>query len=94
MKRKQFFKQIQESLTDAMREAILDGNDYLEYEKYFGDATLHVRIYEVRLAYGNYITDEDVWVEHLDRNHASPLFEEKVRELMPDWFSIKMEQIA
>ena len=87
----QLMKQIQESLTDAIREAILDGWDWLDHEQYFGDATLHVRIYEVRLAYGSYITDEDVWIEHKDRKHESPMLTKAIREIVPDWFNIKKE---
>ena len=91
MKRKQLMKEIQDSLKSEMREAILDGWDWMDFEQCFGDATVHVKLYEVRLAYGKYILDEDIWIEHLNRRHESPLLEKAVKEILPDWFQIKME---
>lgn len=90
---KKIIMNIVDSVTEAMKDAIESGYDYMNFEKVCGDAAVYVDVREVRLRNGMYIDDIDVCVYHSDGSHQSPRLESAIRSALPDWFDIKREVI-
>lgn len=70
------------------------GDDRMTYEQEVGDAWIDVEVREVRLRNGMLILDIDVAVSHEDTRHHSPLLENAIREVLPDWWKVKEEVLA
>lgn len=90
-KMQEIIKAVADGVLEAMKEAIRDGYDYMNYEKVYGDAAVYVDVREVRLRGGMYIDDMDVCVYHAESGHQSPRLEQAIRSAMPDWFKVKEE---
>ena len=89
----QIIREVADGVLDAMKDAIMSGYDYVNYEKVYGDAAVYVDVREVRLRGGMYIDDTDVCVYHPESGHQSPRLEKAIREAIPNWFKVKEEEV-
>lgn len=89
----QIIREVADGVLDAMKDAIMSGYDYVNYEKVYGDAAVYVDVREVRLRGGMYIDDTDVCVYHAESGHQSPRLEKAIREAIPNWFKVKEEEV-
>ena len=89
----QIIREVADGVLDAMKDAIMSGYDYVNYEKVYGDAAVYVDVREVRLRGGMYIDDTDVCVYHAESGHQSPRLEKAIREAIPNWFKVKDEEV-
>ena len=88
-------KEVQAGVRQKMEETILGGDNRFHYEKEYGDAYVDIEFHEVYC--GAFMIDDwDVHVSHEDAAKESPLLEQALRAVMPDWFKMKedMKQIA
>lgn len=95
-------KKLEKILTDVrkdvvarMEETIIMGGTHFIYEKNYGDAYIGIDFWET-CNFPWLQAEFDVEVSHVDAHKRSPLLEQAIRAVMPDWFEIKerMRQIA
>ena len=87
--------EVRTGVLSEMEETILDGDNRFHYEKEYGDAYVDIEFREVIA--GAYLLDDwDIHVSHEDARKESPVLEQALRAVMPDWFKTKerMEQTA
>ena len=91
MKKSEIIKKIATEVKAEMVDSISQGCDWMVFEQEINGVPVKVEIREVRLRNGYYIDDVDVFIEHDDTSHQSPLLEKAIREALPDWFNVKQE---
>lgn len=84
-------KKVATEVKAEMMDSILQGCDWMVFEQEINGVPVKVEIREVRLKNGYYIDDVDVFIEHDDTSHQSPLLEKAIREALPNWFNVKAE---
>ena len=85
-------KEVQAGVQSKMEDTILDGDNRFHYEKEYGEAYIDIEFHEVYC--GAYVIDDwDVHVSHPDATKESPLLEQALRAVMPDWFKVKDEML-
>ena len=90
-KSERIINQVASGVREEMTDSISQGCDWMTYEREVCGVPVKVEIREVRLRGGYYIDDVDVFVEHDDTSHQSPLLEKAIREALPNWFNVKAE---
>lgn len=75
-----------------MEDTILGGDNRFHYEQEFGTAWVDIDFHEVYC--GAFMIDDwDVHVAHEDGHKESPMLEQALRAVMPDWFKVKEELV-
>jgi hypothetical protein len=88
-------KAICSKVADDMRwmidQAIAFGDDRVQYEQEFGNGTVGVDYYPVRLKNGCCMMVKDVYVLHDRGTGCSPLLVGKLKDAIPNWEDIERE---
>lgn len=74
----------------TMQDQILSGSYGMHYEHICGDAYIDIDIFEENRG-GYYVVIEQVMVSHVDTAHRSPLLEQAIKAVLPDWYEMKEE---
>ena len=90
-KSENIIKKVASEVKAEMVDSISQGCDWMVFEQEINGVPVKVEIREVRLRNGYYIDDVDVFIEHDDTSHQSPLLEKAIREALPNWFNVKAE---
>lgn len=94
-KLEKILKEVRRDITERMEDIAYHGCKHFTYEKNFGDAFIDIDFWEV-CNFPWLRAEFDINVSHEDSHKRSPLLEQAIRAVMPDWFEIKekMKQIA
>ena len=88
-------KAICSKVADDMRwmidQAIAFGDDRVQYEQEFGNGTVGVDYYPVRLKNGMVMMVKDVYVLHDRGTGSSPLLVEALKSAIPNWEDVERE---
>ncbi len=88
-------KAICSKVADDMRwmidQAIVFGDDRVQYEQEFGNGTVGVDYYPVRLKNGCCMMVKDVYVLHDRGTGNSPLLVEALKDAIPNWEDVERE---
>lgn len=86
---------VRRDIQTKMEETAYTGGTHFVYEKQFGDAYIGIDFWET-CNFPWLHAEFEVEVSHEDCHKRSPLLEQAVKAVMPDWFEIKerMKQIA
>ena len=76
-----------------MENSIASGCHGMHYEHIVGNAYVDVDVFEEHCG-GYYTVVESVMVSHFDTRHRSPMLEERIKCVLPDWEELKTFMMA
>ena len=96
-KLEKILREVRRDVMKVMEETILSGGKHFTFEKQYGDAYIDIDFWET-CNFPWLHAEWDIAVSHEDIHKRSPILEDAIKAVMPDWFKLKelleMQQTA
>lgn len=87
-KLEKILKDVRKDVMKVMEDTILSGGKHFTFERNYGDAFIDIDFWET-CNFPWLHAEWDITVSHEDCHKRSPLLEEAIKAVMPDWFKLK-----